>query len=71
MQGLIDTFFNLAVMRQYLPKGTDLSVHSQDELDAIADSLNSRPRATHGFNTPLAVFSHLLAMAQQAPVLAQ
>ncbi|WP_293188366.1 hypothetical protein [Ottowia sp.] len=46
-------------------------MHSQDELDAIADSLNSRPRATHGFNTPLAVFSHLLAMAQQAPVLAQ
>ncbi|MBK6745887.1 hypothetical protein [Ottowia sp.] len=45
-------------------------MHSQDELDAIADSLNSRPRATHGFNTPLAVF-HLLAMAQQAPVLAQ
>ena len=32
-----------------------------------ADSLNARPRARHGFNTPLAVFAHLLAMAQQAP----
>ena len=55
------------LLRPYLPKGTDLSVYSQEELDAIADSLNTRPRATHGFNTPLAVFSHMLAMAQQAP----
>jgi IS30 family transposase len=55
------------LLRQYLPKGTDLSVYSQDDLDAIADSLNNRPRATHGFNTPLAVFSHLLSMAQQPP----
>ena len=45
-------------MRQYLPKGTDLSVYSQEELDAIADSLSTRPRATHHFNTPLAVFPH-------------
>jgi len=54
-------------LRQYFPKGTDLSVHSQEDLDGVADSLNARPRARHGFNTPLAVFSHLLAMAQQAP----
>jgi IS30 family transposase len=53
------------LLRQYLPKGTDLSVYSQDDLDAIADSLNTRPRATHGFDTPLAVFSHMLAIAQQ------
>lgn len=53
------------LLRQYLPKGTDLSVHSQEELDLIADSLNNRPRATHGFNTPLAVFAHMLALAQQ------
>jgi IS30 family transposase len=59
------------LLRQYLPKGTDLSVYSQDELDAIADSLNSRPRATHGFNTPLTVFSHMLAIAQQPPASVQ
>jgi len=55
------------LLRQYFPKGTDLSVHSQDDLDGIADSLNARPRARHGFNSPLAVFAHLLAMAQQPP----
>jgi IS30 family transposase len=55
------------LLRQYLPKGTDLSVHSQEELDAIADSLNNRPRATHNFNTPLAVFGHLLKQLEQAP----
>ena len=53
------------LLRQYLPKGTDLSNFSQDDLDAIADSLNSRPRATHGFNTPLAGFARLLALAHQ------
>lgn len=51
----------------YLPKVTNLSVYSQDELDVITDSLNTRPRATHDSNTPLAVFSHVLAMAQQPP----
>jgi len=59
------------LIRQYLPKGTDLSVYSQEELDIIADSLNNRPRATHGFQTPLTVFAHKLAMAQQAPTLVQ
>jgi transposase, IS30 family len=55
------------LLRQYLPKGTDLSVHSQEELDAIADSLNNRPRATHSFNTPLAVYEHMLKQLQTTP----
>ena len=53
------------LLRQYLPKGTDLSGFSQDELDAIADSLNNRPRATHAFHTPLEVFARTLASAHQ------
>ncbi len=53
------------LLRQYLPKGTDLSIHNQDDLDAIADSLNKRPRATHGFNSPLAVFGAMLAKIDQ------
>jgi IS30 family transposase len=39
----------------------------QNDLDAIADSLNNRPRATHEFNTLLAVFAAMLELAQQAP----
>ena len=53
------------LLRQYLPKGTDLSVYSQDELDAIADSLNTRPRATHNWHTPLQVFAQTLANSHQ------
>jgi IS30 family transposase len=49
------------LIRQYLPEGNDLSVFSQNELDGIADSLNTRPRATHDWHTPLDVFARTLA----------
>jgi IS30 family transposase len=53
------------LIRQYLPKGTDLSVFSQAELDGIADSLNSRPRTAHNWRTPLEVFAQTLASSHK------
>jgi IS30 family transposase len=54
------------LLRQYLPKGTDLSAHSQDESDAIADSLHRGHRATHTFHSPPEVFRAMLAKLDQA-----
>ena len=52
------------LLRQYLPKGTDLSVFSQAELDPIATRLNRRK--TLGFATPDEVFSGLVDKAANA-----
>ena len=48
------------LVRQYLPKGTDLSGYSQEQLDAIADEINGRPRKGLGVRSPLAVYRELL-----------
>ena len=47
-------------MRQYLPKGTDLSGYSQERFEAVADEINARPGATPDASTPLEVYGHLL-----------
>jgi transposase, IS30 family len=52
------------LLRQYLPKGTDRSGHTQEELKAIAAKLNNRPRKIHGFRTPLQVYNAMLQLAQ-------
>ncbi len=50
------------LLRQYLPKSSDLSQCSQRELDAIARSLNTRPRQTLGWMTPSQAFAEAVAL---------
>jgi transposase, IS30 family len=54
------------LLRQYFPKGTSLSVHSREDLDAVAAELNARPRKTLGWKTPAEALDEVLAAAAAA-----
>ncbi len=56
------------LLRQYFPKGTDLSRWSRDEVEAVAAALNARPRKTLGWKTPAEALDEHLRSVQQAGV---
>jgi IS30 family transposase len=58
---LTDIGASNGLLRQYFPKGTDLSVHSAEHLEAVAAELNGRPRKTLGFITPAQAMQRLLS----------
>jgi IS30 family transposase len=52
------------LLRQYFPKGTDLSLHAADDLAAVARALNERPRKTLGWKTPAKALDAVLQSVQ-------
>lgn len=56
------------LLRQYFPKGTDLSDHTAEDLAAVALALNTRPRKTLGWRTPAESLDELLKSTQTAGV---
>ena len=56
------------LLRQYFPKGTDLTRHTAQDLAAVAATLNSRPRKTLGWKTPAEALDEFLRSCQQASV---
>ena len=56
------------LLRQYFPKGTDMSCWSAEDLEAVAHALNTRPRKVLGWKTPAEAFEEHLQSLQQAGV---
>lgn len=56
------------LLRQYFPKGTDLSRWAAEDIEAVAHALNTRPRKTLGWKTPAEAFNDHLLLLQQAGV---
>ncbi len=56
------------LLRQYFPKGTDLSRWSAEDIDAVAHALNTRPRKTLGWRTPAEALNEQLLLLQQPGV---
>ena len=56
------------LLRQYFPKGTDLSAHSPDAIAAVAATLNARPRKTLGWKTPAEALDECLSRINKHPV---
>jgi IS30 family transposase len=56
------------LLRQYFPKGTDLSMRSAEEIAAVAAVLNSRPRKTLDWKTPAEALDHFVLTANKSCV---